>query len=145
AIGMVLPVRIELTTSPLPGGCSTTELRQHGSRAGGAGDTRGPAGWQAEHPEWRPCRHLVEPRFADPCLAIMVWHGSTIDPTRDVAASAVLDAFEEARNAGLPSVACYRAGVEAWRRIHRDHAAEYAARQAVAVILAAKVSLRVDQ
>jgi hypothetical protein len=32
-----------------------------------------------------------------------------------------------------------------WRRIHRDHAAEYAAEQAVAVILAAKVSLRVDQ
>src|SRR5262245_47390169 len=27
---MVLPVRIELTTSPLPRGCSTTELRQHG-------------------------------------------------------------------------------------------------------------------
>src|SRR5215831_696 len=26
---MVLPVRIELTTSPLPRGCSTTELRQH--------------------------------------------------------------------------------------------------------------------
>ena len=78
-------------------------------------------------------------------MAVMVWHGSTIDPTRDVAAGAVLDAFEEARGAGLPSVACYRAGVAAWRRIHRDHAAEYAARQAVAVILAAKVSLRVDQ
>ena len=29
---MVLPVRIELTTSPLPRGCSTTELRQR--RAG---------------------------------------------------------------------------------------------------------------
>ena len=27
-IGLVLPVRIELTTSPLPRGCSTTELRQ---------------------------------------------------------------------------------------------------------------------
>ena len=26
--GVVLPVRIELTTSPLPRGCSTTELRQ---------------------------------------------------------------------------------------------------------------------
>jgi hypothetical protein len=25
---LVLPVRIELTTSPLPRGCSTTELRQ---------------------------------------------------------------------------------------------------------------------
>src|SRR5215204_2145255 len=30
--GMVLPVRIELTTSPLPMGCSTTELRQHRGR-----------------------------------------------------------------------------------------------------------------
>ena len=29
---MVLPVRIELTTSPLPRGCSTTELRQRGPR-----------------------------------------------------------------------------------------------------------------
>src|SRR5215510_4351641 len=29
---MVLPVRIELTTSPLPRGCSTTELRQHWRR-----------------------------------------------------------------------------------------------------------------
>ena len=75
----------------------------------------------------------------------MVWRGSTIDPTSDVAAEAVLLAFEAARKEGRPSVECYRAGVEAWRRIHRDHAAEYAARQAVAVILAAKVSLRVDQ
>jgi hypothetical protein len=30
---MVLPVRIELTTSPLPRGCSTTELRQRTPRA----------------------------------------------------------------------------------------------------------------
>ena len=29
---MVLPVRIELTTSPLPRGCSTTELRQRAER-----------------------------------------------------------------------------------------------------------------
>lgn len=75
----------------------------------------------------------------------MVWHGSAIDPTRDVAAAAVLDAFEAARRAGSPSVASYRAGVEAWQRIHPDHTAEYAARQAVAVILAAKVSLRIDE
>ena len=32
-IFMVLPVRIELTTSPLPRECSTTELRQHNSGA----------------------------------------------------------------------------------------------------------------
>jgi hypothetical protein len=76
---------------------------------------------------------------------MMVWRGSTIDPTTDRAASAVLDAFENARDAGLPSVDCYRAGVEAWRRTHPDQSAEYAAKQAVAVILAVKVSLRVEE
>ena len=75
----------------------------------------------------------------------MVWRGSTIDPTTDVAAEAVLEAFEAARRAGLPSVECYRAGVEAWRRAHPDQSAEYAAKQAVAVILAAKVSLRIEE
>jgi hypothetical protein len=75
----------------------------------------------------------------------MAWRGSTIDPTADVAADAVLEAFEEARRAGLPSVECYRAGVEAWRRAHPDQSAEYAAKQAVAVILAAKVTLRVEE
>ena len=75
----------------------------------------------------------------------MVWRGSTIDPTSDVAAEAVLLAFEAARQEGRPSVECYRAGVAAWRGIHRDQSAEYAARQAVAVILAAKVSLRVEE
>jgi hypothetical protein len=75
----------------------------------------------------------------------MVWRGSTIDPTSDIAAEAVLDAFEEAREEGRPTVECYRAGVAAWRRVHRDQSAEYAARQAVAVILAAKVSLRIEE
>ena len=75
----------------------------------------------------------------------MVWRGSTIDPTTDIAANAVLDAFEEARQSGLPSVDCYRAGVEAWRQAHPDQSAEYAAKQAVAVILSAKVSLRVEE
>src|SRR5206468_12488359 len=39
---MVLPERIELSTSPLPRGCSTTELRQRcfGSWASGRGYTR---------------------------------------------------------------------------------------------------------
>ena len=40
---------------------------------------------------------------------------------------------------------CYRAGVEAWKPRHPDQSAEYAAKQAVAVILAAKVSLRVEE
>ena len=75
----------------------------------------------------------------------MAQHNRESGRMTDPAASAVLAAFDAAQDAGLRSVDCYRAGVEAWRRIHRDHAAEYAARQAVAVILAAKVSLRVDQ
>ena len=75
----------------------------------------------------------------------MVWRGSTIDPTLDIAATAVLDAFDGARRDGLASVDCYRAGVDAWRRTHPDQSAEYAAKQAVAVILAAKVSLRVEE
>ena len=75
----------------------------------------------------------------------MTWRGSTIDPTADMAAAAVLAAFEETRAAGLASVDCYRAGVDAWRRTHPDQSAEYAAKQAVAVILAAKVSLRVEE
>jgi hypothetical protein len=75
----------------------------------------------------------------------MVWRGSVIDPTADVAAPSVLQAFEDARQAGQPSVDCYRAGVEAWRRTHPDQSAEYSAKQAVAVILAAKVTLRVEE
>jgi len=75
----------------------------------------------------------------------MNWRGSTIDPTTDVAAEAVLAAFEAAREKGRPSVDCYRAGVDAWRRTHPDQSAEYAAKQAVAVILAAKVSLRIEE
>jgi uncharacterized protein YcbX len=74
----------------------------------------------------------------------MVWHDRETNPTTDRAASAVLDAFEAAQEARLPPVICYRAGVEAWRREHPDQRPEYAAKQAVAVILAAKVSLRVD-
>jgi hypothetical protein len=41
-------------------------------------------------------------------------------------------------------VDCYRAGVEAWRRAHPDQRPGYAAQKAVAVILTARVSLRVD-
>ena len=66
------------------------------------------------------------------------------DPVTDPAASAVLEAFDAAQMDDLPPVDCYRAGVEAWRRAHPDQRREYAAKQAVAVILAAKVRLRVD-
>jgi hypothetical protein len=74
----------------------------------------------------------------------MVWRVSKIDPTTSPAAAAVLWAFEAARHAGRPSVECYRAGVEAWRHEHPDQSAEYAAKQAVAVILTTHAKLRVD-
>jgi hypothetical protein len=66
----VLPERIELSTSPLPRECSTTELRQPEAHAGAAGDTRGPAAWQGERPA-RPILWPVRmrPREAAPELA----------------------------------------------------------------------------
>jgi len=39
---------------------------------------------------------------------------------------------------------CYRAGVEAWGHQHSDQSAEYAAKQAVAVILARHVKIRIE-
>jgi hypothetical protein len=74
----------------------------------------------------------------------MVWQVSAIDPMTDQAASAVLEAFDAAQDAGLSSVGCYRAGVLAWRHAHPDQQPKYAAQKAVAIILAAKVRLRVD-
>jgi hypothetical protein len=64
--------------------------------------------------------------------------------TDDPAASAVLEAFEAAQAARLPPVDCYRAGVGAWRRAHPAQRPDHAALKAVAIILAAKVRLRVD-
>jgi hypothetical protein len=61
----------------------------------------------------------------------------------DEAAAEVLAAFQAAREAGRPPVECYRAGVEAWRRHHPDQAPEYAAKRAVAVILAHNIELKV--
>jgi hypothetical protein len=40
---------------------------------------------------------------------------------------------------------CYRAGVEAWRHQHPDQSAEYAAKQAVAVILATHVKIPIEE
>jgi hypothetical protein len=56
--------------------------------------------------------------------------------TEDDTAHAVLTAFRNARESGVNSAECYRAGVQAWRRLHPDHTPGYAAKQAVAVILA---------
>jgi hypothetical protein len=56
-------------------------------------------------------------------------------PDRETS-NAVLSAFDGARRAGRPPVECYRAGVLAWRQRHPEQAPEYAAKQAVALILA---------
>jgi hypothetical protein len=61
---------------------------------------------------------------------------------QDAAASDVLEAFRLARAAGRPPVECYRAGVEAWRQHHPDQAPEYAAKRAVAVILAHSAEIK---
>jgi hypothetical protein len=66
-----------------------------------------------------------------------------IVPDTDEAAPDVLAAFQAARAAGRAPVDCYRAGVAAWRRYHPDQAPEYAAKRAVAVILAHNVELKV--
>jgi hypothetical protein len=63
----------------------------------------------------------------------------------DPAAPAVLAAYEAAQQARVPAVDCYLAGVEAWRRAHPDQSAEYVGKQAVAVILAVKVSLHIPE
>ena len=68
----------------------------------------------------------------------MGWRTTGHDPRSDRAAPDVMAAYQVATQAGLPTSRCYRAGVEAWRRAHPDHAAAHAAKQAVAVILAAK-------
>ena len=66
------------------------------------------------------------------------------DPMTDNAASAVLEAFDAAQRDDLSPVDCYRAGVLARRHAHPDQQPKYAAQGAVDVILAARVSLRVD-
>ena len=66
------------------------------------------------------------------------------DPTTDPVAPKVIAAFERAQQAGLSTKDCYKAGVDVWRRAHPDQAVAYASRQAVEVLLRAKVSLKVE-
>ena len=49
--------------------------------------------------------------------------------------NAVRAAFIAARTAGRSSVECYRAGVELWQRMRPDCALQYAALEAVGIIL----------
>jgi hypothetical protein len=75
----------------------------------------------------------------------MAWRVQRIDSATNVTAEAVLKAFESARRAGRPSVECYRAGVAAWRNAHPDQSPEYAAKQAVAVILDVHAKIRIEE
>jgi hypothetical protein len=68
--------------------------------------------------------------------------GTQFDPNKDSAAADVLVAYDAATRAGREAVECYCAGVEAWRRAHPDQLPAYAGRQAVAVILDARIHLR---
>ena len=74
----------------------------------------------------------------------MVWRGWERDPKNDPAAGEVLAAFEKAQEAKRPSVDCYRAAVKAWRRRQPDQTKIYVAQRAVAVVLSAKTSLRIE-
>ena len=151
---LVLPERIELSTSPLPRECSTTELRQRRVPKPALRETK-----KIHHPastgKARPHRdrrnaysmialaRLAEIDFARK-PAIMQGTSTTLDLARTPAADAALKAFSEARAQGRSSVECYRAGVAAWRGIHPEQSAEYAAKRAVAVILSTYISLRVE-
>ena len=151
---LVLPERIELSTSPLPRECSTTELRQRRVPKPALRefkkDTPPGFDWQGEAPSRSAERvfedsvgRLAEIDFARK-PAIMQGTSTTLDLARTPAADAALKAFSEARAQGRSSVECYRAGVAAWRGVHPEQSAEYAAKRAVAVILSTYMSLRVE-
>jgi hypothetical protein len=62
------------------------------------------------------------------------------DPTTDPLAPEVIAAFKAAERAGLSLRDCYMAGVEVWCRAYPDQRREYAAMQAIAVILKSRLS-----
>jgi hypothetical protein len=74
---------------------------------------------------------------------VMAWHGWERDPMTDQAAPSVLAAYDAAFEARWSTVQCYLAGVRAWRQMHPDQTPGYAAQRAVAVIIEAKISLRI--
>ena len=88
-------------------------------------------------------RTVAQPERPGRVERIILWGGADGDPATDHAAADVLAAYEAAQKARKSTVECYSAGVEAWRRVHPDQTLEYAARRAVEVILAVKVSLRI--
>jgi hypothetical protein len=76
--------------------------------------------------------------------ALVAPEPATLEEQNREAADAALKAFATARAHGRSSVECYRAGVAAWRKFHPEQSAEYAAKRAVAVILTAYMSLRIE-
>jgi len=64
------------------------------------------------------------------------------DPTADSVARDVLAAYDAAVRRGMPPTDCYQAAVAAWVRIHPDQVRTYAARQALDVVLGARVRLQ---
>jgi len=73
----------------------------------------------------------------------MSWTAWKSAPTADSAARHVLAAYDAAVRKRKPPVECYGAAVDAWVRDHPDQTRAYAARQALEVILGARVHLRV--
>jgi len=69
----------------------------------------------------------------------MAWGDWESDPITDRAAEAVLEAYDAAKQAHLPLAVCFRMGVAAWCRVHPEQSEDYAAQQAVTVILEAKI------
>ena len=67
---------------------------------------------------------------------------SWADPTPDDAARDVLTAYEAAVREGKAPAECYRTAVDAWVRVHPDQIRTYAARQALDIVLAARLHLR---
>ena len=63
------------------------------------------------------------------------------DPTTDSAARDVLAAYDAAVRRGESPAECYRTAVEVWMRAHPDQVRAYAARQALEVVLGARVQL----
>jgi hypothetical protein len=73
----------------------------------------------------------------------MPWTVWKADPTADSAARDVLAAYDAAVSRGKSPVECYRAAVDAWVHVHPDQVRSYAARQALDVVLGARVQMRV--
>jgi hypothetical protein len=65
------------------------------------------------------------------------------DPAADSAVRDVLAASDAAVRKGKAPVECYRAAADAWVRVHPDQVRTYAARQALDIVLGARVRVRV--